>query len=346
MNTLIIASLKNNTGKTSFIVGFSQTSQKTIGYIKPFGDRLIYRKKRLWDYDAALIANICNIKEDPDAMSIGFDHSKLRYMYNEDTIKTKVNDLAKQMARGKDILIVEGGKSISYGYSVNLDSLSLARYLDGRLIFVISGDDDTILDDIMFVRKNVDLTGINFAGIIVNKIHNIDDFKETYMPEIAKTGIHVIGVIPHQNELTYFSLRYLADKLFAKVITAEGNLDRRIKNILIGAMSGSVAKNKPIFKKEDKLIITGGDRSDMILAALEKDASGIILTNNILPPSNIISKAEESGTPMLLVTPDTCQVERQIEQMEPLLTKGDSDKIEILKKLVSEHVDLGVIDAE
>jgi len=343
MNTLIIASLRANTGKTSFVVGFSKASQKKIGYMKPFGDRLYYSKKRLWDYDAALIAHICDIGKDPDIMSIGFDHSKLRYMYNEDAIKTKVNELAEQMARGKDILIVEGGKGISYGHSVNLDALSLTRYLDGRLIFVISGDDDTIIDDIMFLKKNVDLTGINLAGIIVNKVHNIDEFKETYMPEMTRIGINVIGIIPHQRELTYFSLRYLSDRLFAKVLTGEGNLDRKIKNIFIGAMSGSVAKKKPLFKKEDKLIITGGDRSDMILAALEKDAAGIILTNNILPPSNIISKADESGTPMLLVTPDTYQVERQIERMEPLLTKEDTAKVDLLKKLVSEHVDLGII---
>jgi len=163
------------------------------------------------------------------------------------------------------------------------------------------------------------------------------------LPEIKQTGLEVLGVLPYQSELTYFSLRYLADRLFAKVLTAEANLSRRVKNIFIGAMSGNVAVQKPLFKKEDKLIITGGDRSDMILAALNHNATGIILTNNILPPSNIISKAEESGTPMLLVTPDTFQVARQIDRMEPLLTKEATDKVELLKNMVKANVNIDAL---
>jgi uncharacterized protein len=192
----------------------------------------------------------------------------------------------------------------------------------------------------MFVKRSVEMKDIQVAGIIVNKVHNVDDFKETYLPEIKQTGLKVLGVLPYQSELTYFSLRYLADRLFAKVLTAEANLSRRVKNIFIGAMSGNVAVQKPLIKKEDKLIITGGDRSDMILAALNHNATGIILTNNILPPSNIIAKAEESGTPILLVTPDTFQVARQIDRMEPLLTREAADKVELLKNMVKANVDI------
>jgi len=343
MNTIVVTSLRNSTGKTSTIVGLVETLQKQVGYMKPLGDRLLYSKKRLWDYDAALMTGLYSMKVQPDDMSIGFDHSKLRFMYNQDTIRAKLSEMAETLGAGRDLLIVEAGKSISYGTSVHLDALSLAQYLGGKVVFVISGDDDTILDDIMFVRRSVDMKDIRVAGIIVNKVHNVDDFKETYLPEIRQTGLNVLGVLPYQSELTYFSLRYLADKLFAKVLNAEANLDRKVKNIFIGAMSGNVAVQKPLFKKEDKLIITGGDRSDMILAALNHNAAGIILTNNILPPSNIIAKAEESGMPMLLVTPDTYQVARQIDRLEPLLTREAADKVDLLKNMVKAHVNIDVL---
>ena len=343
MNTIVVASLRNSTGKTSAIVGLAEALRKQVGYMKPLGDRLLYSKKRLWDYDAALMSNLYKMKDHPDDMSIGFDHSKLRFMYNQDTIKAKLGEMAETLGAGKDLLFVEAGKSISYGASVHLDALSLAHYFNGKVLFVISGDDDTILDDIMFVKRSVDMKQVKVAGIIVNKVHNADDFKETCLPEIRQTGLNVLGVLPHQSELTYFSLRFLADKLFAKVLTAEANLDRRVKNIFIGAMSGNVAVQKPLFKKEDKLIITGGDRSDMILAALNHNAAGVILTNNILPPSNIISKAEESGTPLLLVTPDTYQVARQVDRMEPLLTKEAADKIDLLKAMVQAHINIDAL---
>ena len=343
MNTLIVASLRSSTGKTNFIVGLNEALQKKVGYMKPFGDRLLYSKKRLWDYDAALMTSLYAMKEHPDDMSIGFDHSKLRFMYNEESIRAKVLELAENIGANKDLLIVEAGKAISYGTSVYLDALSLAQYLGGRIVFVISGDDDTIVDDIMFVKRSVEMKNIEVAGIIVNKVHNVADFKDTYLPEIKQTGLNVLGVLPYQSELTFFSLRYLADKLFAKVLTAEANLSRRVKNIFIGAMSGNIAVQRPLFKKEDKLIITGGDRSDMILASLNYNAAGIILTNNILPPSNIIAKAEECGTPMLLVTPDTYQVARQIDRMEALLTKDATDKVELLKNMVTDHVNIDAL---
>jgi BioD-like phosphotransacetylase family protein len=58
MEKVIVASMRESAGKTGVIVGLAKALGKKIGYIKPFGDRLLYRKKRLWDYDSALITDI------------------------------------------------------------------------------------------------------------------------------------------------------------------------------------------------------------------------------------------------------------------------------------------------
>ena len=340
MNKIIIASLRKNAGKTTVMVGMARALNKKIGYLKPFGDRLIYNKKRLWDYDSALIANTFALSENPEDMSIGFDHSKLRYMYDEKVTREKVLDLAANMAQGKDLLFVEGGRDLAYGISVYLDAVSLARYLGGNLVIVISGDENTVFDDITYVKKNMDLSGINFKGIIINKVQNMDDFKETYLPQIQKIGVPVLGVIPYQKDLTYFSVSYLSERLFAKVVTGEGHLNRTVKNIFIGAMSVNAALQQPLLKKEGILMITGGDRTDMILVALDYQVTGIILTNNVVPPSHIISKATERKVPMLMVPYDTYETARRIDNMEPLMTKDDKQKIELLEKLIQENVNI------
>jgi hypothetical protein len=340
MNKIIIASLRKNAGKTTVMVGMAKAWNKKIGYLKPFGDRLIYNKKRLWDYDSALIANTFALSETPEDMSIGFDHSKLRYMYDEKVTREKVLDLAANMAQGKDLLFVEGGRDLAYGISVYLDAVSLARYLGGNLVIVISGDENTVFDDITYVKKNMDLSGINFKGIIINKVQNMDDFKETYLPQIQKIGVPVLGVIPYQKDLTYFSVSYLSERLFAKVVTGEGHLNRTVKNIFIGAMSVNAALQQPLLKKEGILMITGGDRTDMILVALDYQVTGIILTNNVVPPSHIISKATERKVPMLMVPYDTYETARRIDNMEPLMTKDDKQKIELLEKLIRENVNI------
>ncbi len=343
MDKLIVASMRKSAGKTSTIVGMAGAVPGKVGYIKPFGERMLYRKKRLWDYDSALIASIFGLKDDPVDLSIGFDHSKLRYMYDEAGTRKKLLQIVDLIGKEKDVLFVEAGRDLAYGISVHLDSFSLAKSLECRLLIVVSGDENTVLDDILFLKRHVDIAQVNLAGIIVNKVQNLDEFQSIHLPVITGLGVRVLGLIPFQSELTYFSVHYLAERLFAKVITGEGGLKRVVKNILIGAWSANVFMQHPLFKKENKLVITGGDRTDMILAALESDTSGIILTNNILPPSNIIAKAAERNIPLLLVFSDTYQTAKQIESIEPLLTRDDMEKIELLKQLVGKHVKMDEI---
>jgi BioD-like phosphotransacetylase family protein len=338
MDKLIVASMREGAGKTSVIIGMAEAAK--TGYMKPFGDRLHYRKKRLWDYDSALVTNILGLKENPEDMSIGFEHSKLRFTYDEGEIKEKLLENVSNIEADKDILFVEGGKNLEYGVSVYLDAISVAKYIDGKLLIVMSGNDDAIVDDIIFLKKYIDMRNVNFIGVIINKVHDVEDFKNVHLDSITKMGVNVLGVIPYEVELTYFSVDYLSHYLFAKVIAGENGLNNVVKNIFVGATSADAALRKPEFKKEKKLIITGGDRSDMILAALESDTTCIILTNNILPPANIISKASNQNVPLLLVSSDTYQTAKQIDNLAPLLTKDNTEKIELLKELIKRHVNI------
>ena len=343
MDKVVIASMRKGAGKTSTIVGIAGALNRKMAYVKPFGDRTLYRKKRLWDYDSALISSLFGLKEDPVDMSIGFDHSKLRYMYDEEGTQQKLLEIIGSIGSDKEILFIEGGRDLPYGISVHLDTLSLVKYTGSKLFIVASGEEDTIIDDLLFLKRHVDLAGVKLAGVIINKVQHLDEFQSTHLPAIEKEGIRVVGVLPFQSELTYFSVYSLSERLFAKVITGEGGLKRIVKNIIIGAWSANVFLQNPLFKKENKLVITGGDRTDMILASLESDTSGIILTNNILPPSNIISKASERNIPLLMVFADTYQTARQIENLEPLLTKDDAEKVNLLQQLANKHLNLNEI---
>ena len=93
MKHFVVTSLRKDAGKTSVIIGLAKLIKGQIGYLKPFGDRLLYRKKRLWDYDSAVISKIFNIEESPEGMSMGFDHSKLRYIYDADTAKEILSNI-------------------------------------------------------------------------------------------------------------------------------------------------------------------------------------------------------------------------------------------------------------
>jgi uncharacterized protein len=343
MEKLIIASTRHSAGKTGVIVGMLKATGKKFGYAKPFGDRLIYREKHTWDYDTAVIHGIFSLKDNPEETTIGFQHSKLKYMYDENSTAAKVQEIVEKAGQDRELVVVEAGEDFSYGASIHLDALSLVKYTGGKLILVVSGNEDSIVDDIYFFKKHVNTDHINMAGVIINKVPDIEDFKDSYLSSLTELEVKVLGILPYRKDLLHYSVQYLADNLVAKVLAGEKGLKNKVKNIVVGAMSADDAIRGPLFKKENKVIITGGDRSDMILAALETDSAAVVLTNNIYPPSNIISIASNKNIPLLLVSGDTYHVANQVDNLEPLLTKDDSEKIELLKTLAQTHLKLSEI---
>ncbi len=343
VNRLVVASMERSAGKTSVLVGLARALGQSFGYMKPFGERLVYLKKRVWDYDSALMTSLFGLGESPEDMTLGFGQSKLRYMYDEGARRARLEEMASRIGRGKELLLIEGGAGLRHGGSVGLDPISVAAQLGAKLVVVASGTEDAVMDDLHFLKERIDLGGVGFGGVVINKVQAPRDFREARLDEIRSLGVPVLGVVPFEKELTHITVGQLAERLFAKVVTGEGGMDRLIKNVFVGAMSADPAHRNTvmnIINKESKLIITSGDRSDMILAALESDTSCILLTNNILPPSNIISQAADRGVTMLLVPQDTYTVTAQIDDIEPLLSREDRRRVELVERLMREHVNL------
>jgi hypothetical protein len=339
MKKIMIASMREGAGKTSIIVGLTAAVKKNYAYLKPIGDRLIYRRKKNIDHDANLLVDLLKLEEDSESITLGFDHAKLRHIYDETKIKEALTDRIDHLGKSRDTLIIEGGRDLTYGASIHLDSISVSKMLNAGLIIVVSGESDTVIDDIQFIKEYINTFDADFKGIIINKVKDIEDFRLQFGKAIKDTGIKLFGIIPYQCELTFFNISFLAEKLFAKVLAGESGLKNIVKNIFVGAMSTQESLRNPLFNKESKLLITSGDRSDMILSALDDKTAGILLTNNIIPPSNIISIADEKNIPLLAVNMDTYQVTQIIDDIVPLIAKDDAQNIAILKQLIEKCVD-------
>ncbi len=335
MKKLLIASMEENAGKTSIILGLAKTLKKSSSYMKPFGDRMRYHEKKLWDYDSQLVGATLEQDLDPKKVTLGFEHTKLKYMYDEESTKEKLNEMCQDLGKGKDLLFIEGGKTLTYGASINLSSLRIAKHIDAQLIVVVTGGPDKVLDDLTFLKNNIIESGVNFAGVIINKVRDLDLFDSTVMDEIAKLEIEVLGILPYKKELSSLTMQQIADHVSSTVIAGKDRMDRKIDQIYIGSMSLNEVLKKQYLQVDDKLIIASGDRSDIILAALDTNVAGIVLTNNIVPPPNVISRAVEHNTPLLLVSRDTHLVAKDIDALEPLIDVGDSEKIACITKIVS-----------
>jgi len=346
VKSLIVASTRGNVGKTSVIIGLARALDKRFGYVKPLGDRFLYRKKRLWDYDAALLTRLFDLGEEPESISIGFDHSKLRYMYDRAAIFEALGRLLESVGRDRDAVFIECGKDLAYGASVYLDPLTISQETGIPVLIVAGGGENEIADDLAFIKRFVTSDEATIAGVIVNKVVQMDDFRDTHLPEIERLDVPVYGVLPYEKALSMPAVSTVADKLFARVITGEEGLGRRIQNTVVGAMSVSAVMGYAKITAPDKLVITSGDRSDMILAMLDTEGtSAIVLTNNIVPPANVVKRAGERGIPLLLVPGDTYSTALQVEGIEPLLT-ADDGRLEQLADMVRDHVSIDRLVAD
>ncbi|MHA1975682.1 MAG: AAA family ATPase, partial [Candidatus Hodarchaeales archaeon] len=344
MKRIVVASTHKEAGKTSLIIGIAKVLSKnniSCGYMKPLGDRLLYRKKRLWDYDASLVTSILGLKEKPEDISLGFDHKKLRFMYDEKSTSKKLKELCDSVSADHEVVLIEGGQNLAFGYSVFLDPITIAKDVDAQLLLILSGEGSEIADEIVFLRKCVLSDATLLAGVIINKVKDVEEFKNIYMDIFNELDVPVLGIIPYDDSLTHFTIDFLYRTLFTKLIAGEGGLMNIVNHIFVGAMSAAQVITKPLWQYENKLIITPGDRVDMITAALDSSTSGIVLTNNILPDDPIIqSKADARNIPILLATNDTFAVAKLIDDMEILFTKDETQKILTLEELVNDYVDL------
>jgi hypothetical protein len=87
-------------------------------------------------------------------------------------------------------------------------------------------------------------------------------------------------------------------------------------------------------------VITGGDRTDIQLAAMETSTTCLILTGNLHPSSLIIKQADAMQVPVLLVPGNTMETVETLDRIFGKTRLGQQSKLDLFQKLVSEHVDL------
>jgi len=95
------------------------------------------------------------------------------------------------------------------------------------------------------------------------------------------------------------------------------------------------------------LLITPGDRDDVILAAISatsisgtKAIAGIILTNDILPHPKLLELLARTDLPVIAAREDAYAITSKIHNMTVKTQPQDVDKISVIKRLVTEHVDM------
>jgi BioD-like phosphotransacetylase family protein len=164
--------------------------------------------------------------------------------------------------------------------------------------------------------------------------------KGVITPILEECGLDVLGVVPDHKELTQPFVHDLVDVLGAEVLSGRDSLDNPVEGFLVGAMSPESAMSW-LRRSVGGALITGGDRTDLIVTALETKPSAIILTGNIYPSVQVLSSAEEKKIPILLVPSDTYTTVTRLDLLEGRMISSPSSakKIQLTRQIINDHVD-------
>jgi BioD-like phosphotransacetylase family protein len=319
MATLYVTSTETFSGKSALCVGIAKRLGRdgyALGYMKPVstGTRLA---AGLVDEDAEFFKQTFDL---PDAMEdlvpIGIAPRMVEAILRGEDATDFVGTLQAaygRISQGRDVIVMEGGCNLREGYLIGLPTPKVAQMLGAKALVVIKYNDDLqVLDDALTARMRL---GDLMVGVVLNAIprQRMPFVQEAAKPALEARGIPVLAVLPQERLLLSVSVGDLVDFLSGQVLCCTDKMDELVEHLMVGAMSVDSALSY-FRRKPNKAVITGGDRPDIQLAALETSTKCVILTGNLRPSPIILGRAEEVGVPMILVRQDTLTAVEVIER--------------------------------
>ncbi len=353
---LFIAATRMNDGKTTTCLGLFAALQSLyprVGFIKPIGQRFVEIHGHQVDEDSVLLDTIYHVHVPIESMSpVAVDSTfTRRFLKNPApmlaSLEDKICRAFDRVSWEKDFTLIEGTGHAGVGSVFDLSNARVAKLLRAKVILVTPGGIGRPIDEIALNKALFDQAGVEVIGAILNKVDptKIPQITEYAGIGLERLGVPLLGVLPVQSMLSAPNLLQIVEEISGRWLNArEVGIHQRVQRVIIGAMA---AKGVIDFLKPGVLIITPGDRDDIILAAIssthrssEKTIAGIILTNDSLPSPQLMALLAETKIPVIAVPGESFTITSKINSMTVKTQPQDTDKIPVIKRLITEHVDL------
>ena len=346
MKSLYVTSVERYSGKTAVCLALGkcfQTDGYKVGYLKPLSIQPWLEGGKIVDEDATFVKDALGLTASlsdlsPVVVTQNLLQQQITGRSNDDLIPI-IKAAAEVAGANKDILLMEGGGSLREGYVVNLPTPYVAKSLNSRVLVIVRYRDEIrLLDDVLTAKfRLVDA----MCGIIINRVPDdgAEFVTEYARPYIEKQDVPVFGVLPETRAVAALMVDEIIDALDTQVLTDCLTSDILVENITVGAMNADAAISR-LRRTKNNAVITGGDRVDIQIAALETAAVCLILTGCLEPRTLIVKQANELGIPILLVDMNTMETVEAIDRVFGKTRMGQTKKLEKFQKLLAEHVDL------
>ncbi|MCD0464753.1 phosphate acetyltransferase [Flavobacterium sp. ENC] len=244
----------------------------------------------------------------------------------------------KRLEERFDFVLVEGTSFTGEGTSIELDTnVLIAKNLGIPTIIIGSGIGktlDELIDSLHLVYDSFKVKEVEVLSVFANKVQpeNIELVTKSLQKSLPANVL--INTIPLISSLNNPTMQEIVNLLDAKVLFGETYLNNEIGHYSVGAMQ---LHNYLVHLQDNALVITPGDRSDIILGALQANESanyptisGIILTGNIIPEQSILKLIEglSAVVPIIAVDGGTYHITNKIGSIRSEIYANNTHKIE------------------
>ncbi|MFV2013975.1 MAG: DRTGG domain-containing protein [Candidatus Heimdallarchaeota archaeon] len=326
---LLLTSLSPGTGKTTFTIALARKFRLdglNVGYFKPITDRTE-------DTDAENAKTVLGLDDDVSilcpVMITQFEYDMEEAQ--KDEITRKINNAYKQLRDKYEFLVIESSPTLNHLAFLNYSAPDLAKLLNAKLLMIASGKTVDDVDSIVLMAKYIQSFEVDIVGGILTQVpaEYIEYFRTIICPSLLKKhDIEMLGMVPDRSDLVAPTVAELTNAINGKIIAGKKYTDKLVENYMVGAMTPETAL-KYFRTSVNKAVITGGDRPQLAIAALETDTSVLILTGSIMPPAQVLAKAEERQIPIMIVPGDTFSTIKTVTSVSIYGTVHSEDDVRL-----------------
>lgn len=259
-----------------------------------------------------------------------------------------IKDSYARISNNQELVLVEGTGHAGVGAVFDLSNASVAKLLKSKVLLVSTGGIGRPIDEIVMNKALFDQEGVEVVGVVINKVllEKYEKIKKITGIGLERKGIKLLGVIPFQEELTYPTMKQIMEATEAKILCGGEFLQKRVENILVGAMESYHALS---YFAPHSLMIVPGDREDIFLAVVATkrvlgsnyEASGIILTGGFLP--HTLRLMEECSFAILSSKDDTYTTANKVHERRVKIRATDEDKVREAARLAKTYLNIDEI---
>src|SRR5206468_3918765 len=161
---------------------------------------------------------------------------------------------------------------------------------------------------------------------------------------LERMGVKLLGVLPRRPLLESKSLLQVFEGIGAQPLNSSPRLGMRVLKTLVGALTTHHAMDH---FEDDALLITGGDRTDLLVAATVskhvtregRGIAGVIVTRGLRPPDSVMALLTKAEIPVALVRSDTYNTARRVHELESKMAPNDKAKHDLALELIEQNMD-------